>query len=424
MVQAVRAINYKISDKAIQAAKPKDKPYSITDGGGLYIEVLTSGSKVWRYAYMVDGKRGKATIGPYPAITVKAARDAHEVMRKGSVNGIDPARKKQLEKVERVAKIAQIQTFESFAGVWFAEKMALTTARTKKQNLAWMMNDVYPVIGKIPLGEVHSRDILGLLEGMRNTPTKANNILSNIERVYQYAAQKLLVTYNPATAMKGLIDKPEATHYAPLKPSEIHGFLDAVRTCGAHQGTKIATEFLMLTVVRKDNVCRARWEHFDLAAKTWTIPGRTTGGNGFMKMPQPHTVYLSTQALALLDKAKYLSGNSEWVFPSVYKLSLPMGEVAINHLFARLRNTGDIPAIFKPHGLRSTASTILNEHKNSIGIDVDVVETILAHKERDSTRGSYNHAKYANPVAYALQWYADHIDKLVAGADVIQFKAA
>ncbi len=424
MVQSTRTVNYKLNDKAILAAKPKDKPYTLTDGAGLYVEVLTSGSKVWRYAYMVDGKRGRVTIGAYPGITVKSARNAHEGYIADLAKNTDPARQKQIAKTEKTALPARAVTFESFAGIWFAEKMALTTARTQKQNLAWMVNDVYPAIGKIPLGEVHARDVLALLEGMRNTPTKANNILSNIERIYQYAAQKLIVTYNPATAMKGLIDKPEATHYEPLKPSEIHGFLEAVRTCGAHQGTKIATEFLMLTVVRKDNVCKARWEHFDLAAKTWTIPGRTIGGNGFMKMPQPHTVYLSTQALALLEKAKYLSGNSEWVFPSVYKLSLPMGEVAINHLFARLRTTGDISPSFKPHGLRSTASTILNEHKSLIGIDGDVVETIMAHKEWDSTRGSYNQAKYANPVAYALQWYADHIDKLVAGADLIQFKAA
>ena len=283
-----------------------------------------------------------------------------------------------------------------------------------------MINDVFPKIGAIPLGEVHASDVLKLLEAMRNTPTKANNIRAIIDRVYQYAAQKLLVTYNPATPMQGLIDKPPAAHYKPLAPTEIRGFLESVRTCGAHLGTRMAVEFLMLTVVRKDNVCKARWEHFNLDAKTWTIPGRTVGGNGFMKMPQPHTVYLSRQALELLDKARQLSGESDWVFPSVNKLTLPMSEVAINHLFSRLRATGDIRQEFKPHGLRSTASTMMNEQ----GIAPDVVEAILAHKERNATRGSYNHATYTIAVTEALQWYADHIDKLLKGADVIQFKAA
>lgn len=420
MAHSPRAVNYTLTDKKVLALKPRDKPYPVADGGGLLVEVLTSGSKVWRYSYGFNGKRTKVTIGAYPAVTIKAARDAHETLRETLATGVDPARQKKLDKIEALATVTKSQTFETFAWIWFAEKQSHATARTRKQNMGWLVKDVFPVIGSIPLGEVHASDILKLLEGMRNTPTKANNIRANIERVYQYAAQKLLVTHNPATAMKGLIDKPPATHYAPLKPSEIHGFVEAVRTCGAHQGTRLAVEFLMLTVVRKDNVCKARWEHIDLVAKTWTIPGRTVGGNGYMKADRPHTVYLSTQALALLEKAKNLSGTSQWVFPSVQKLSESMTDVAINHLFSRLRATGSIPADFRPHGLRSTASTMMNEH----GIMPDVVEAILAHKEKNTTRGSYNHATYTQAVTEALQWYADRIDKLVAGADVIQLKTA
>ena len=417
---APRTCNYTLTDKKIQAAKPKAKPYPLADAGGLYVDVLTSGSKVWRYSYRIDGKRTKVTIGSYPSIGIKAARNAHEEFMTTLAGGIDPARKKQIDKINAAATTAQAQTFETFSRVWFAEKMAQTTARTQKQNLGWMVNDVFPAIGAIPLGEVHASDVLKLLEGMRNTPTKANNIRAIIERIYQYGAQKLLVTYNPATAMKGLIDKPPATHYPPLKPHEIRGFLEAVRTCGAHQGTRLAVEFLMLTVVRKDNVCKARWEHFDMDKGTWTIPGRTTGGNGFMKMLEPHTVYLPRQARALLEKARCLSNTSEWVFPSVQTLSKPMNDVAINHLFSRLRANGDIPKVFAPHGLRSTASTMMNEEH----FPPDVVEVILAHKEKDVTRGSYNHARYVKGVTEALQWYADKLDKLVVGADVIQFKTA
>ena len=139
-----------------------------------------------------------------------------------------------------------------------------------------------------------------------------------------------------------------------------------------------------------------------------------------MKMPQPHTVYLSRQALALLERARYLSDTSEWVFPSVQSQSKPMNDVAVYHLFGRLRATGDIPKVFAPHGLRSTASTMMNEEH----FPPDVVEVILAHKEKDATRGSYNHSRYVKGVTEALQWYADKLDKLVTGADVIQFKAA
>ena len=416
MAPTARALNYTLTDAKIKAQRPRDKAYPLADGGGLHLDILPSGSKVWRYSYRLDNKRTKVTIGSYPVIGIKAARDAHEVLRTQLATGLDPARKKQIDKIERIAKSAQADTFETFTAVWIAEKLATLTARSQKQTLAWLKNDVYPAFGKLPLGQVHARDVLRLLEGMRNTPTKANNIRAIIERIFNYAAQKLLVTYNPATPMRGLVDTPPAEHYRHLVKSEIRGFVEAVRTCGAHQGTRLAVEFLMLVVTRKDNVCKARWEHFDMGARTWTIPGRTVGGNGFMKAPRPHTVYLSKQAMVLLEKARYFSGDSPWVFPSVQKLSEPMTEQAINHLFARLRSSGDIPIDFKPHGLRGTASTAMNEQ----GIAPDVVEAILAHKEKNATRGAYNHATYVSEVTAALQWYADHIDKLIAGAEIIK----
>ena len=415
-----RALNYTLTDTKARAAKPKAKAYPLSDAGGLYLDVLPTGSKAWRYSYRIDGKRSRATIGSYPEIGVKAARDAHELMRAQLATGIDPARKKQVDRIARVAKSAQTGTFQTFAKIWVIEKLSTTTARTQKQTLAWLKNDVYPAIGSLPLGQVHPADILKLLEGMRNTPTKATSIRAIIERIYGYAAQKLLVTINPATPMRGLVDKPAAKHYQHLTRGEVRGFLQAVRACGAHAGTRLAVEFLMLTAVRKDNVCKARWEHFDLAAKTWTIPGCTVGANGFMKAPRPHTVYLSKQAMALLERAQALSSGSEWVFPAVTTTTKPMGDVAINHLFSRLREIGEIPAGFAPHGLRGTASTMMNEE----GIAPDVVEAILAHKEKNTTRGSYNHATYTNAVTDALQWYADQVDKMVAGANVIPLRAA
>ncbi len=420
MAPSPRPLNYGVSAKKIEAAKPKDKPFPLADGGGLYVEVMPGGSKVWRYSYRMDGRRTKVTIGPYPAIGIKAARDRHEELRGALVAGIDPARQKQLDKVQRAAQLGRSMTFKAFAEIWVAEKLAGMSERSRRQITRWLDNEVFPAFGAVALGDVQAADVLKLLEGLRNRPTVANTIRSVVERVYQYAAQKLLVTSNPATPMQGLVDKPPAVHYVHLVPSEVRGFLEAVRTCGAHQGTRLAVEFLMLTVVRKDNVCKAQWEHVDLLAKTWTIPGRTTGGNGFMKSPRPHTVYLSRQALALLEKARALSGDSPWVFPSVHRLSEPMKEVTLNHLFRRLRASGDIPQDFKPHGLRATASTMMNEH----GIAPDVVEAILAHKEKNATRGSYNHATYTRAVTAALQWYADQLDKLAKGSNVVKIRGA
>ena len=419
MEKTVRAINYTLTDKKIQAQRPREKAHPVADAGGLYVEVLPSGSKVWRYSYRIGGKRTKVTIGTYPIVGIKAARDLHEEMRVQLSKGNDPARRKQLDKIERTAKTAQGNTFKDFAGVWLIEKMSGVTQRSRNQAIRWLEGDVFPAIGAMSLGGVQPADVRNLLERMRNTPTKATAVQSIIERIYKYAAQKLLVTYNPATSMKGLVDKPAAKHYPHLVPKEIKPFMVAVRNCGAHAATRLAVEFLMLTVVRKDNVCKARWEHIDLTARTWTIPGLTKGGNGYMKAPRPHTVHLSKQAMALLENAQILSGNSQWVFPAVTNTTKPMVDVAINHLFSRLREIGEVPADFVPHGLRGTASTMMNEH----GIAPDVVEAILAHKEKNATRGSYNHATYTKAVIDALQWYADAIDKIVSEANVIPLRA-
>jgi integrase len=420
MAPTPRAKNYTITDKKINAAKPKDKPYSLADAGGLFVEVLPGGSKVWRYSYRFDGKRTKTTIGPYPLISIKEARDCHEKLCKQLLDGINPARQKQIDKIEAAAAVEQAQTFKDFAQVWLAEQQTTITARSRKQTIAWLTNDVYPALGALPLGVVHAKDVRDLLETMRNTPVKASGVRSIVERIYKYAALKLLVIHNPATPMKGLITKPKATSYRPLSVAEIGPFVEAVRTCNAHIGSRIAVEFLMLTAVRKDNVCKARWSHIDTDKRTWTIPGRTVGGNGFMKMPEAHTVYLSDQALVLLERARELSASSEWVFPSVFARSTPMAECSINHLLSRLKAAGSCPGDFAPHGLRSTFSTLANEG----GIVPDVVEVCLAHQERNAVRAAYNRAKYAPQCREAMQWYANRIDQIVKGADVIQFRAA
>ena len=321
------------------------------------------------------------------------------------LDGINPARQKQVDRIEQKSELAKNQTFEVFARVWFAEKMAHVTARTKKQNLGRLVNSILPKIGAIPLGDVHAADVMKLLEGLRNTPTKPTSLQAIIDLVYQYAAQKLLLTYNPATPMKGLIAKPKATSFRLLAVAEVGPFVEAVRTCNAHLGTRIAVELLMLTAVRKDNVAKARWAHFDLEKRTLTIPGRTTGANGFMKMPEPHTVYLPDQAMALLGRAKELSSAIEWVFPSVGLKSMPMAECAINHLFSCLEAAGSCPADFTPHGLRSTFSTVANEG----GIVPDVVEVRLAHQEINAVRAAYNRANDAPQCQAALQWYLNRI---------------
>ena len=409
-----REFNYTLTTTKVAAAKPREKPYPLTDGGGLFLEVLPTGAKTWRYSYMFGGKRRKVTIGPYPAVSIPEARDKHADYRKTLVGGADPARKKQQAKAEAVAVAARADDFASFARLWVKETLFHRSEHTRKLTVGWLERDVFPRIGALPLGDVRAADVLAIVESLREVPSTANRVRAILQQIFNYGIRKLLLTANPATAVRGAIVSPDPKHYRPLTPKEVPLFLNALDACGAHVGTKLATKLIMLTVVRKANVVMARWEHFDLEAGEWTIPGRGAGGDGLMKMERPHRVYLSRQALEVVRQARALSEGSPWLFPSIFKGGQPMGEQTINHLFGRLYAMG-LAGDFKPHGLRATASTMMNEAGHIRG---DVVEKVLAH-EQGGVRGVYNVAEYAKERAEALQWYADHLDKLRRGADVI-----
>lgn len=409
-----REFNYKLTTTKIAAAKPKEKPHHLTDGGGLFLEFLPSGARVWRYSYMHGGKRRKVTIGPYPAIGIPEARDKHGEYRKVLVGGADPARKKQQAKEDAAATAARADDFESFARRWVGETLQHRGEHTRKLTVGWLERDVFPRIGALPVGDVRPADVLAIVESLRDKPTTANRVQAILQQIFNYGIRKLLLASNPAIAIRGVVERPRVKHFRPLSAKEVPVFLNALDSCGAHEATKLAVKLCMLAVVRKANVTMARWEHFDLEAREWTIPGRGAGGDGLMKMEHPHRVYLSHQALEVVKQARALSEGSQWLFPSIYKGGQPMGEQTINHLFARLYALG-VATDFKPHGLRATASTMMNEAGHIRG---DVVEKVLAHHQ-GGVRGIYNVAEYARERVEALQWYADHLDKLRKGADVI-----
>ena len=413
-----REFNYKLTTIRIKGAKPREKPFPLTDGGGLFLEVLPTGAKTWRYSYLFGGKRRKVTIGPYPVISISEARDKHAELRRVLVSGADPARKKQQDKAAAAAVAARADGFETFARRWVAETLAHRSEHTRKLTVGWLERDVFPRIGALPLGAVQPADVLTIVESLREKPSTANRVRAILQQIFNYGIRKLLLTTNPAIAVRGTVTQPDAKHYRPLSPHEVPVFFSALETCGAHVSTKLATRLLVLTAVRKANVAWARWEHFDLEAGEWTIPGRGAGGDGLMKMPRAHRVYLSRQALEVVREARALSEGSPWLFPSIFKGGQSMGEATINHLFKRLYALG-LAEDFKPHGLRATASTLMNEAGHIRG---DVVEKILAH-DQGGVRGIYNVAEYAKERAEAMQWYADHLDKLRRGADVIPLQA-
>lgn len=410
-----RHVNYSLKPAVIDNAKPREKPYSLTDGGGLFVEVMPGGSKVWRFKYHRDGKREKVTVGPYPAVGIKEARDRHEALREQLHAGDSPAKAKQSQKVERRTAEARAVTFRAFAQRWVAETLFYRSEGYRAQITRWLDAYVYPSIGDVALADVQPAHVLAIIEARADTPSTAERIRVIVQQVFNYAIRKLIVTSNPAQPLRGSVTRPPVEHHRHLSEPELGAFWRALAVQGAHATTVAAARLLMLTMTRKSELLRAKWSEIDLDAAAFEIP------KDRMKMKRPHRVFLSRQAVDLLRLLHPLTGPAEgqdaYVFPSIFKRSVPMGEATLNHLFKRL--DFGVPD-FSPHGTRSTAATLLREH----GFGRDVVELLLAHAEKSSTVAAYTHAEHIEERKRAMQFLADRIEKLASGAEVLAFKAA
>ena len=405
-----RHVNYTLKPTVIDAARPREKAYPLTDGGGLYLDVLPSGSKVWRYKYHRDGKREKVTIGSYPSWGIKQARDRHEALREVLHKGQSPARQKQVDAGDRRAADARAVTFRTFSKRWIDETLFYRSEGYRAQIVRWLDAYVYPVIGDSQLGDVTPAQVLAIIEARADTAVTAERIRTIVQQIYNYAIRKLIVATNPATPLRGSIARPPTEHHRHLSEAELGRFWRAIDGQGAHATTIAALKVLMLTMTRKTELLRSTWAEFDLDAATWDLAAAR------MKMGKPHRVFLSRQAVDLLRDVHRLTGAGDYVFPSIYRGGVPMGDVTLNHFVKRL--DFGVPD-FSPHGTRSTAATLLREH----GFSRDVVELLLAHAEKSQTVAAYTHAEHAAERKHAMQFLADRIEQLAAGAEVIPLRA-
>jgi len=397
-----RHINYKLKPAVINAAKPAAKAYTLTDGGGLYIEVLPGGSKVWRYTYRLGDRRPKVTIGPYPQIGIAKARDKHEAMRELLASGVDPAEEKKEALREAKIEADRNVTFEAFSKTWVKETLFYRSETYRAQCIRFFDVYICPKIGQMTLAQVRPRDVLAILEANQHIPTTADRCRSLIQQVYNFAVRKLLLDNNPAAAVRGAVVVPPKTHHRHLGEKELGLFwrqLDCQRN--AMVITVYAAKLLMLTMLRKSELRLAKWDEVDLVNGRWDIPAAR------MKMGRPHRVYLSRQAAALLRHLHRVTGSGDYIFPTrfVGGAGNPIGDATLNHFFKRL--DFGVPE-FSPHGTRGTAATLLREH----GFGRDVVELLLSHQERSAVVAAYTHAELADERTRALQFLADKVEAL------------
>ncbi|WP_350316374.1 tyrosine-type recombinase/integrase [Pectobacterium aroidearum] len=387
-----------LNARQIETAKPQDKEYKLTDGAGLYLLIKPNGAKYWRLKYRVAGKEKKLSIGVYPDISLAEARLKREEARKIVASGGDPSEQKQ---VERQAKKINIDnTFKAIALEWHEYKRPNWSKGYAEDLMEAFENDIFPDIGKRPIAEIKPLEMLTSLRKLekRGVLDKLRKIRQACNQVFRYAIVTGRAENNPASELASALPPPKATHYPHLLPDELPDFLRALSTYSGSKVTQLATRILMLTGVRTIELRQAEWKEFDFEKQLWEVPKER------MKMRRPHLVPLSDQVIDALQQLYAVTGRYNLVFPGRNDITKPMSEASINQVLKRIGYHGKATG----HGFRHTMSTILHEQ----GYNTAWIELQLAHVDKNTIRGTYNHAQYLEQRRGMLQWYGNFIDGL------------
>ena len=401
-------------DVTIKKAKPREKDYKLSDGGGLFLQVTHSGGKWWRFKYRFDGKEKLLSLGVYPDISLAGARDARDKARKLVANGIDPSADRKAAK-EAKAEL-QANSFEVIAREWHKHKVdgKAWTAEHAATIMNRMESDIFPWIGKNPITEVTAKEIKAILDrvkgrGVIETARRAQTIIG---QVYKHAIMTDKAQYDISAGFRGYLPGVSKTrkHMASVTdPKELAPLLRAI---DGYQGgfvSQCALKLLPMLFVRPGELRHMEWAELDLDEAQWNIPAEK------MKMKVAHLVPLSNQAVEILKEIQPLTGNAKYVFPSTRSHSRPMSDNTVNAAFRRMGFDGDTVT---GHGFRATARTILDEvlHQRP-----DFIEHQLSHRVKDPNGTAYNRTAHIKERFKMMQLWADYLDGLKAGAKVIPF---
>jgi len=413
----------KLSDTAIRQAKPQAKPYKMADEGGLFLLVqpisakLPGGSKLWRFKYRHQGKEKLLALGKYPDVGLAAARKLRDAARERLAADEDPGAARKAGK--QAAKVAADNTFESTARAWWQKWRGARTEGTAVAAWRALEIHVFPDLGGKTMGEITPVDVLAVLRRIeaKGSTEMLKRVRARIGEVFIFAIANGTATSNPAEGLHKAV-KSHVEHRRPaLRASELREFfirLDAVRIS---QPIKLAIRLLVFTFVRPGELRCAQWPEFDLAAGVWTVPAERDRARGLtgMKMREEHIVPLSRQAVEILRELRDHSAGSDLLFPNRNRGGRPISDGTIN---SALRAMGYQAHEVTGHGFRATATGALLE----LGYRPDVIDRQLAHRERKQVFAAYSHhAQFMTERTTMMQAWADYVDRLCKGADVIQF---
>ena len=420
-----------LTDTKLKNLKPGAKPYIETDEGGLHVEVMPGGAKVWRLRYRIGGrgsKQEKVSLGDYPAYSLAEARAWREACKVLAKRGLSPMALKRGDPVPddaapEVKEVAQAflknwcwravekakakesealagDTVEAFARHWFTEiaEPANSNPRTIKRVIE---KDVIPAIGAKQISDVTVSDVLAITDKIkaRGADQMALQTRNVLKRLFAYAIAREKTTFNPAAAVEAKFIASAKSRDVALTSDELGRLLRAIYQSSMKRAHKLALHLLILCMIRKSELIEAKWDEIDFEKAEWSIPGER------MKKDKPHFVPLSRQALAMFEELKGLASGSEWIFPSRGSLNKPIAKSTLNVAVRTLEH--DVQD-FVIHDFRRTASTHLHE----AGFNSDWIEKALAH-ETKGIRGVYNRAQYAEQRREMLQWWADFVNNQI-----------
>lgn len=396
-----------LTDLKLRRLKPRDKPYEVTDGLGLYVEVMPSGARVFRYRYMLDGKREKVTLGTYPDVSLAEAQAEHAKLRlQVKKHRVSPAAVKRQGKANEAAAIAAQITVSDFVKQYVADQV-LPVRKRPELVTRYLRLDVIPTIGAMRMVDVTTADLWKVIDRIRQRGAvqAAGQVRGTLKRMFAYARSRGVIGSNPAEGIRGQdVARPKSRDRS-LSQDELRQFLITLYQLNMRRASKLALHLLLLTMARKGELVFARWEQVRLDVREWEIPAENS------KTGVPHVVYLSRQAADIFAELHELAGASPWVIPRRGDPERPIHESTLNRAIDAVEWG---IAHFTVHDLRRTASTLLHEQ----GWNSDVIEKALNHTI-GGVRGVYNRAQYADARREMLQAWADLLDALVGASRVV-----
>jgi integrase len=398
-----------LTPSAVQNAKAQDKPYKLADERGMFLLVTPSGGKLWRFKYRrpATRKENLLSLGAYPDVSLKKARDRRDDARKLLADGIDPGEKRKAESV------AGADTFEAVAREWIAKHSTRWAVSNTDKIIRRLERDVFPWIGIKAIAGLTAPDVLTVLRRIesRGAVETAHRALQNCGQVFRYAVATGRAQGDVTRDLRGALTPWKPNHFASVTdPAQVGDLLRAIHGFTGTFTVACALKLAPLVFTRPGELRQAEWAEIDLDAAEWSIPAHK------MKTRQLHLVPLSSQAVSILRELQPLTGTGRYVFPGVRDRKKPLSDMTLNAAFKRMGIDGKT---FTAHGFRAMARTILDER---LGFRVDFIEHQLAHAVKDPNGRAYNRTAHLAERRKMMQAWADYLDALRTGAKVLPFK--